>query len=158
MEKKTTITFRNVLEHLSRIAYGDHMAMLEAYQAYFKADPNPPNIKWCRVCFVPVNGPMSSCHSCLGGFCKRSFCPSSKVPVHTCPVSGQDIEFCSVECSLCSCTGCETTVCENCSSRCVCCNEYDLCSEHITRKPNARDDAGLCHFCLDMFVEIKRKN
>lgn len=96
-------TARNVLEHLSSIAFGDHMAKLEVYENFFKSGRHHFNhTVVCSTCYAPTTTTVCvRCSMCDKTGCGRSFCPSGKVEAHQCK-DGSVAHFCCKEHATCS--------------------------------------------------------
>lgn len=142
---------RNVLEHLSNIAYGDEMAMLEAYQEYFKGrGPTVDGVKLCEYCRVPC-AKILQCNGCYMYCCQRSFCATSKKTSHTCEKAGY---YCHV-CAKCYISECDESICNSCSIKCIKCSKR-CCTDHVFVDKDT-DRSGICFTCFDKFKRKKRK-
>lgn len=151
-------TAKNILEHLSNIAYGPHMAKLEAFEKYFKEDTC---ITKCSKCLVPasVSGFLRRCDECSVLFCGKPYCPSDGVKGHQCVrghIQGHtNRAYCSKECAKkfsCNILKCTADLCRWCRRICVLCSET-YCSDHV-RTFHGR---SVCADCVRTLASKRRR-
>lgn len=162
MEKQGVIiarpNARNVLEHLSNIAFGQHMAKLEAYEKAFKELPALRGaLCHCRTCYVPATVTYTcGGKNCSKSCCGRSFCPSGDVPEHVCKKGGFKRSFCSPACAQCrDASGCKTVVCNLCAVKCAICRERH-CEEHVFMVESSKN-RGICSTCIDKVETVHKR-
>lgn len=160
MSEKTAVGPRDIKEYLGKIAFGDQMAMLEAYQECFRYKQGwHGTVFVCGACKVTTVSP-DQCRSCNTGFCRRTFCPSSQWPRHVCPGDENEQDIASFLCNLCSnkCTAdiCPITVCRDCADDCVLCRRY-ACGDHISFKDPKSSFKGVCDACVKNVANYKRR-
>lgn len=150
---------RNVLEHLSNIAFGQHMARLEAYEAFFdNGGLSKHNVKVCKTCKVPTESPLRACGrpGCQKTWCGRSFCTSSESPKHACVSYTENNTFCSLLCAQCNYGDCKAIVCGGCAHECGICS-HTVCHEHVTFV-NEEHQYGVCANCLHTLIKRHKPN
>lgn len=156
MSEKTVLGPGDIREYLGKIAFGDQMAMLEAYQECFRHQKGwMGHIFVCGACKVTTLSPQQ-CSSCNYGFCRRTFCPSSQWTQHGCPERENTLFLCNLCSNKCTADNCSTIVCRDCTEACVLCRRY-ACSDHIYFKDPKSPFGGVCDACVKSVGNYKRR-
>ena len=145
------MSVKSIETHLAKVAFGDQMAMLEAYQKWsYAAQKAGLKIDFCGNCGIPSEKKMDHCQNidCGRYTCGRSFC---NFVVHKCPSGGADRKYCSNDCFTCN-EECDNTICINCRRICAFCNGA-YCDDHFA----TLYDIAACIGCIDDISNVKKR-
>ena len=147
------MSVKSIETHLAKVAFGDQMAMLEAYQKWsYAAQKAGLKIDFCGNCGIPSEKKLGHCENidCGKYICERSFCRD--VIVHKCPLGGADKRYCHNQCRKCEWDGCDNTICDTCRTQCPFCRET-FCVDHVVELHGT----AACVECINRIYILKKR-